>query len=1054
MAEDHHDRNSSGTEPAEEPQAKMPAPSAVTADAVTLEEPPANGRPLHDVGPGSVIAGRYKLLRQIGQGGFGVVYLADQDRPVRRRVAVKLIKLGMDSEQVLARFDAERQALALLSHPNVAAVYDAGVTDAGRPFFVMEYVPGEPITTFCDRHRYTTRQRLELFMQACEAVQHAHQKAIIHRDLKPSNLLVALQEGDKPLLKVIDFGVAKATAHRLTEHTLFTEQGQLIGTPEYMSPEQAALNAVDVDTRTDIYSLGVVLYELLTGAVPFDPKTLRNAAFAQIQRILREQDPPRPSTRLSGLGESAVEIAKHRQTQPGALERELRGDLEWIPLKALRKERSERYRTAAELSEDVRHYLDDEPLLAGPESAVYRAWKFLRRNRGLVASLGAISAILVAAVFVSTWQAVRATHAEARSLVAAAETGRERDQALAEKKRANEQAAIAQAVSTFLQDMLSATAPWRRLGRDVTVAGAVREAVNRLNNGELAGQPLTEAAVRLSIGETLIAIDHPDEARPNFQRSLELRRRWLKPNHPDIAKALDRLGGLYTDNGLNDKAEDVFREAIRIYRAGLPACEKDYSYTLTGFSSALRNLKRPREAEPLVLEALEIRKRVGTILEVAHAWSHLAMTYDAEGRLDDAEAAYKQRIELLRKASPANATESVRELAAVMKKNGKLAEAAKLYDELLDATGKENPLERAATLRSQAALFKQLGRFDEAEARYREAVELRLANGPPGDPMTASSLAGLTMFLEERGRVRDAAEAFDKYGKPFVEGLTKARKQLKEAAWVAQSLFFVGSSLQHGGRYKDAEVYYREALSIRRHVSDEYSSAVVEVLTRLSKMLDAQGQTDRADELWNETLSIRLKKVLPSDLAKRRPEVYHGVVDPMLKAGHVRQAYQFCKEALAAGPTNAETFNALAWHMSVPEHVNGRDPALAVQAAKRALDIAPEVHSRNTLGLALYRAGEFARAVQELEVCVKTNADDPEPCDFVILAMACERLGRHDAALASYKRADQLKGASWQKDDFRALFAEAERTLGLRPPTSRRATTQSGTSQPASDPSP
>ncbi len=327
--------------------------------------------------------GRYHILETLGEGGMGVVYKAEQRHPVRRIVALKLVKLGMDSRTVIARFEAERQVLALMSHTNVARVFDAGITDTGRPFFVMEYVSGEPITSYCDRHRLSTRRRLELFRQACDAVHHAHQKAIIHRDIKPSNVLVCVQDGH-PVVKVIDFGVAKALHQRLTEHTLFTEQGQVIGTPEYMSPEQAEMNVLDIDIRTDVYSLGVLLYELLTGALPFDSKSVRAGAFLEMQKLIREVDPPRPSTRLSQLGEQGDRIASNRSTDIISLGRELHGELEWVPLKAMRKDRTERYRSASELSDDIDNYLHYRPLIAGPQTPTYRVRKFARKHRRAV----------------------------------------------------------------------------------------------------------------------------------------------------------------------------------------------------------------------------------------------------------------------------------------------------------------------------------------------------------------------------------------------------------------------------------------------------------------------------------------------------------------------------------------------------------------------------------------------------------------------------------------------------------------------------------------------
>ena len=364
--------------------------------------------------------GPYRILEKIGEGGMGVVYRAEQRHPIHRLVAIKVVKVGMDTHDVVARFEAERQALALMSHLNVAKVFEAGATEDGRPYFVMEFVRGEPITNYCDQHKLPIGPRLKLFVQACEAVQHAHQKAIIHRDIKPTNLLVTLEERG-PVLKVIDFGVAKALSYRLTEHTLFTEQGRLIGTPEYMSPEQAEISGVDMDTRTDIYSLGVVLYELLAGALPFDSKTLRAAKFDDLRRMIREQEPPRPSQRLTALREDGTKAAAERGTDCSSLRRTLVSELEWIPLKAMSKDRADRYRSAAELADDVHNYLGGRPLIAGPQTTVYRVQKFVRKHRRavvLVAALMVIFLALVVALAIETRLAIVAKNAEAMRTIA------------------------------------------------------------------------------------------------------------------------------------------------------------------------------------------------------------------------------------------------------------------------------------------------------------------------------------------------------------------------------------------------------------------------------------------------------------------------------------------------------------------------------------------------------------------------------------------------------------------------------------------------------------
>ncbi len=402
----------------------LPVTAIVLADEPTIEQ--VGGR-----------IGHYKLLQELGEGGMGVVFMAEQKEPVERRVALKVIKPGMDSRQVIARFEAERQALAMMDHPGIAKVLDAGTTDSGRPFFVMELVRGVPITEYCDQHQLTPRQRLDLFVSVCHAVQHAHQKGVIHRDLKPSNVLVA-EYDEEPVAKIIDFGVVKAIGQQLTDKTMFTQVGQLVGTVDYMSPEQAKLNQLDVDTRTDVYSLGVLLYELLTGETPFERKRLHAAALDEMLRIIREEEPPIPSTRLSSSG-TLPSIAAQRHTEPKKLTTLVRGELDWIVMKALEKDRSRRYQTANALAMDVQRYLADEPVLACPPSAAYRFRKFARRNKAVLVVAGLICAVLVVGIVVSTWQAVRATHAERIAKSARAAEAHERQAAEYERNEAQKQ---------------------------------------------------------------------------------------------------------------------------------------------------------------------------------------------------------------------------------------------------------------------------------------------------------------------------------------------------------------------------------------------------------------------------------------------------------------------------------------------------------------------------------------------------------------------------------------------------------------------------------------
>src|SRR5229473_1946702 len=426
-------------------------PAQVPPDEPTIRMEPSPDAEAHER------IGRYKILQKIGEGGCGVVYMADQEEPVKRRVALKVIKLGMDTRQVIARFEAERQALALMDHPNIAKVLDGGATDTGRPYFVMELVRGIKITDFCDQNNLSTQDRLKLFIQVCQAIQHAHQKGVIHRDIKPSNILVTVNDG-LPVPKVIDFGIAKATQGRLTDHTFFTAFEQFIGTPAYMSPEQAVMTSLDIDTRSDIYSLGVLLYELLTGKTPFDSKELLEAGLDAMRRTIQEQEPQRPSTKLSTMVEGELTTtAKRRHTDAPKLISDVRGDLDWIVMKCLEKDRARRYETANGLASDLQRHLDEEPVNACPPNQIYRFQKLVRRNKLAFAAAAAVAASLLIGLGISTWMFFQERAAKQ-------EQARLRLQAQAKEQKAQTEAAKSEQVARFLEDMLQGVGPSVTLG--------------------------------------------------------------------------------------------------------------------------------------------------------------------------------------------------------------------------------------------------------------------------------------------------------------------------------------------------------------------------------------------------------------------------------------------------------------------------------------------------------------------------------------------------------------------------------------------------------------
>ena len=526
--------------------------------------------------------GPYTIVELIGEGGFGAVYKAEQEEPIRRTVALKVIKLGMDSKQILARFEVERQALTLMDHPSIARVFDAGTTEKGRPYFAMELVKGVPITEYCDEKSLTTSERIALFSKICHAVQHAHQKGIIHRDIKPSNVLVTIHDAD-PVPKVIDFGIAKATKEPLTEKTFSTGEYQFNGTPEYMSPEQAEMGQIDIDTRSDIYSLGVLLYVLLTGRSPFGRTTLRRVAYWEVQRIIREEDPPTPSQRLSRLGKALKEVAQTRCVSPTVLRRLIKGDIDWIVMKALEKDRDRRYQTASSLAADLLRHLKNEPVQAGPPGAAYRLHKFIRRNKVPVTAGGLMAAALIVGFSFALFGFFQATKARdelrierdaaetARIDAEAARAGEERERRRAEKneKKARSEANRCAAVSAFLQEMLASVDPENALGREPTMRFVLDEAATRIEEGSLHEDSGAEAAVRMTIGKTYKALGLFGIAAVHLRKAESIWLRSLGGEAPETLRARSALGDLYCREGKYSLAETILRQTFETEKAVL-----------------------------------------------------------------------------------------------------------------------------------------------------------------------------------------------------------------------------------------------------------------------------------------------------------------------------------------------------------------------------------------------------------------------------------------------------------------------------------------------------
>lgn len=820
---------------------------------------------------GTVI-GHYKLLEKIGEGGMGEVYMAEQQRPVRRKVALKIIKPGMDSKQVIGRFEAERQALALMDHPNIARVLDGGATENGLPFFVMELVRGVPLTEYCDQNRLTVRQRLDLFVQVCRAVQHAHQKGIIHRDLKPSNVLVTLHDG-APAPKIIDFGIAKAVGEPLTDRTLFTNFSQFVGTPLYMSPEQAGLsNQYDVDTRSDIYSLGVLLYELLTGTTPFDKNRLGKAAYEEIRRIIREEEPPKPSTRLSTLGETLTGISASRQTEPAKLGRLIRGDLDWVVMKSLDKDRSQPYETANAFARDLERYIRDEPVGACPPSTLYRMRKFVRRNRGRVVVAASLSLGLVGMTGLLIYGFIREGHHKAAFIH---DLQDEQRKTMAQKSAAKDAQDEAEAVNAFLLKMLSASDPDQFATRepsakpaDLTVRQVLDDAVKEVDRGSLKDHPKVAAAVRMSLGRTYYGMGLYREAEAQHRAALEVRRRIFGELHKDVADSVEALALDLLRLGDLTQSEKYVRDALQIYRDVLGARDPRVAECTGLLGWVLIKTGNLAEAENLIRGALQMQRELlgDQHQDVGQSLKALAGLLHAKGDLEGAERNMREAVQMQRKFEGVRhpgVIQNMNNLALILREEGKTTEAEALYREVLQLERglyvDRHPI-LARTLHDLGILVLERGNLVEAEKFLREALQMQQALFGEHNSVARDTLRELAYLLEANGNAAEVEKIHhDELLNPDTLGAQHEEEEILSG-------FFLG-------KLAASEDLYRELVQLQRRREGEYGVRTLDAKISLTLIM-LRKQPFRSLELLRELNgdlreAVEMRKAHPSAATTR-----------------------------------------------------------------------------------------------------------------------------------------------------------------------------------------
>lgn len=923
--------------------------------------------------------GRYKLLRQIGEGGCGVVYLAEQAEPVYRQVALKVIKPGMDSKSVITRFQAERQALALMDHPNVAKLFDAGTTEAGRPFFIMEMIQGIKITDYCDRRGLTIRERLRLLVQVCQGVQHAHQKGVIHRDIKPSNILVTTTSDGTPLPVIIDFGIAKPATHQLlTDQTFFTVFDLLVGTPAYMSPEQAALTSVDVDTRTDIYSLGVLLYELLTGVTPFDTRQLIKSGLSEMLRVIREEEPPRLSTKLRRMPAPEIkDVAQRRESEPVKLIRDLRGDLDCIAMKALAKDRVQRYATANGLAMDVQRYLAGEPISARSPSALYKFRKTVARNKPLFAGTGIVVTLLVFFLLM-----------EHRA-----------------HRKAEIEAAKNQQVTRFLEEMLQGVGPSAALGKDTTILREILDKTSTQIGSGMTDQPAVEAEVRSVMGMVYREIGVNDRAENMDRSALAIYQKLAGANSREAAAVLDELGLALISQGKPSEAEGAERQSLEIRRRLFGNENAEVATSLHDLAHAEMDAGKWSEAEALTRESLAIRQKLfgDDSLPVADSLRNLGILQGDQGNWADAEATEWKVLAIRQKyLGPEHpwVASTLADIAWVEGGRGKLDEAAALDRQALVMREKLLSPDHPDTAKSLYLLGereRQRGNFPEASSLLTDARAAQLKLGIQGTPTYLDTLRSLGLILEAQGKFVEAEDLRREIQATWLKlGRSDTPRALTDLGDLIQVI------MAQGKMTEAQQLFARVALSA---VTNMPSSASLLILGASLNARESRWQEAAGD-------ALQAYKYCPSDAG-----LYPELAALLVKTGNSAKYQLLCKTLITTGSNTVNFF--------VPDAIAksclfGPSAGVDLDAVNRLEDeaLARGIGDTGALpylqdckALCEYRMGNFAEAVEWAEKPLKAPVIYVHPHSYATLAMADWQLGRKTEARAMLDKGNALAPA-------------------------------------------